>query len=578
MVIVMRRFFPLVILLALLGVALAQSSNPGLIRSGPVTANNCVKWINNTHVADAGTPCGVAGVTSFNTRTGAVLPQAADYSFSQISGSVAAGQLPNYVISLTGGVARTMFSKLDDTPSIKDFGAIGNGIVDDTSAFTAADATGKTFFIPCGTYNVTTVTITTGNKDMVGQGAGCVIIRSTVNNLPVFAFATNLPNVGMRGITFDRTVPAVAGGQGLDISRSTNGFNIDHLIVQNQRNGIVLGNTALSWLSNIVVQKNFADGILLQDNITFGSGLQWTLEEILSQFNDGNDFEVFCSAASCTLETWHDLYTFASTGNAILATGTAPTPIASLRVFGGFLGSNNTDLVKLDTFGGNHGFNGIFMELPGNIASGRGAAPGGGGGTPATHTGNCYNITANNDRIFLTAPYCNQPWQNGVSSSAPFLSIVGGIIQNAHNVGALSNVNGAVISMTGTICGNFGGALQQYCLFGQTGGDLRATNVINTGNAVAFNGAVSQASLTTIIGQAIAVPSNITSFGTVFGSVGVVTIPTTVGSLPACNAGIEGMRNYVTDQNTAVAYRGAVTGGGTTRQAVLCSNSVWIQD
>lgn len=52
----------------------------------------------------------------------------------------------------------------------------------------------------------------------------------------------------------------------------------------------------------------------------------------------------------------------------------------------------------------------------------------------------------------------------------------------------------------------------------------------------------------------------------------------TVATLPTCNAGSEGARAYVSDQNTAVAYRGAVTGGGTTRQAVLCSNAAWIQD
>lgn len=59
---------------------------------------------------------------------------------------------------------------------------------------------------------------------------------------------------------------------------------------------------------------------------------------------------------------------------------------------------------------------------------------------------------------------------------------------------------------------------------------------------------------------------------------GLITKPTVVGSLPACNATTEGARAYVTDQNTAVAYRGAVTGSGSTRQAVLCSNSAWIQD
>ncbi len=59
---------------------------------------------------------------------------------------------------------------------------------------------------------------------------------------------------------------------------------------------------------------------------------------------------------------------------------------------------------------------------------------------------------------------------------------------------------------------------------------------------------------------------------------GIRTPSTTVASLPTCNSTIEGTRMYVSDQNTAVSYRGAVTGGGSTRQAVLCSNSAWIQD
>jgi hypothetical protein len=58
----------------------------------------------------------------------------------------------------------------------------------------------------------------------------------------------------------------------------------------------------------------------------------------------------------------------------------------------------------------------------------------------------------------------------------------------------------------------------------------------------------------------------------------VINKPTTVSALPTCNAGLDGARMYVTDQNTAVAYRGAVTGGGSTHQAVLCSSSAWIQD
>jgi hypothetical protein len=57
-----------------------------------------------------------------------------------------------------------------------------------------------------------------------------------------------------------------------------------------------------------------------------------------------------------------------------------------------------------------------------------------------------------------------------------------------------------------------------------------------------------------------------------------ILLPLTVALLPACNATLRGMRGFVTDQNTAVAYKGAVTGGGSTNQAVQCDGAAWYQD
>lgn len=52
---------------------------------------------------------------------------------------------------------------------------------------------------------------------------------------------------------------------------------------------------------------------------------------------------------------------------------------------------------------------------------------------------------------------------------------------------------------------------------------------------------------------------------------------TTVGSLPTCNAGARGTRYFVTDGNTANAFRGAVTGGGALNQWVVCDGAAWLQ-
>jgi hypothetical protein len=58
----------------------------------------------------------------------------------------------------------------------------------------------------------------------------------------------------------------------------------------------------------------------------------------------------------------------------------------------------------------------------------------------------------------------------------------------------------------------------------------------------------------------------------------LVTQPVTFSALPTCNAGIQGARAFVTDQNTAVAYHGAVSGSGTGKQGVTCDGTAWYQD
>jgi hypothetical protein len=58
----------------------------------------------------------------------------------------------------TGAVTTTVQAKLRESVSVKDFGAVGNGVTDDTAAIQAAMTyaftQGKTLFLPAGTYGV----------------------------------------------------------------------------------------------------------------------------------------------------------------------------------------------------------------------------------------------------------------------------------------------------------------------------------------------------------------------------------------------------------------------------------------
>ncbi len=76
----------------------------------------------------------------------------------------------------SGAVARSAQDKMRDVVSVKDFGAVGDGVTDDTAAMQAAHDTGQTIYYPQGTYQFTRITIPSGG--IVGEGK-LTILRTT---------------------------------------------------------------------------------------------------------------------------------------------------------------------------------------------------------------------------------------------------------------------------------------------------------------------------------------------------------------------------------------------------------------
>ena len=120
-----------------------------------------------------------------------------------------------YTPDFTGSVTRPTCEKLEESVSVADFGATGDGVTDDTIAIQAAlnsiPATGGMLYLPPGTYK-TTATLTLlakSNVTVFGAGMGASVINASAvtGNLMVLGYTSGAPspavlnNVTLRGFT-----------------------------------------------------------------------------------------------------------------------------------------------------------------------------------------------------------------------------------------------------------------------------------------------------------------------------------------------------------------------------------------
>ena len=170
------------------------------------------------------------------------------YSFPEATGIGVNAAAIEYDPPFTGAVTSgyTVQDKLSQTVSVLDFGAVGNGVADDTAAFEAALAASGCVYVPEGTYLVSRAIRLTGNKRLFGDGKTLSILKrtsttpETINGASVVSVlytSSRYNSVENIGLTGDRTgVATTASVDGIyfgDLTELTNNSSFINIRVFN---------------------------------------------------------------------------------------------------------------------------------------------------------------------------------------------------------------------------------------------------------------------------------------------------------------------------------------------------------
>ena len=229
-----------------------------------------------------------------------------------ISGAAPAGSLYastgasliGYMPAGTGAVATTVQGKLRESVSVLDFGAVGDGVTDDTDAIQAAIDEARSVYVPAGDYIVTGLTIPS-NTRFHGDGyASHIKLKNSANSRLIYpadeaAIYSNviIENLRLNGNAANQTTPnhhvialrayrqtrisncwiEDAKGDGIIFSENTNGddptdFTVtDTFITGSGRNGLSITSGQRFSLINVfshnaVSGANPGDGFDLETN------------------------------------------------------------------------------------------------------------------------------------------------------------------------------------------------------------------------------------------------------------------------------------------------------------------------
>jgi hypothetical protein len=173
--------------------------------------------------------------------------------------------IPKFEQTGSTTINRPFNLKLQETISVKDFGATGDGFTDDTAAIQAAInqayGTKAAVYIPAGTYLVTSTINITNPCAIYGDGAGSIITQSS--NLTVFNIQTYAGNSIFEKFVITSPTQASAG---TCISVNASSCTFRNIQIFNAYNCFVLTGVQDTVIDSCILWQFFYNGILLNGN------------------------------------------------------------------------------------------------------------------------------------------------------------------------------------------------------------------------------------------------------------------------------------------------------------------------
>ena len=254
----------------------------------------------------------------------------------------------------TGATARSIDSKLKELVSVKDFGAVGDGVADDTAAIQAAINASGMVYVPPGNYKLTaTLILSSSYQGLIGDekrpnfyinpsiGPAVSIQAPANSNIVEFCRIERCNFWATAAATYSATPGPTNCGIALNGTASTFSHPIQRTLIKDCR---VLGFSCGVHLARHVNTR--LENIIIQD-LGYGTSGSWTAANLFVGVNfDCNPFTVGGISPNASVEV----------ENVLIDLGGAPASVTTqgFRI----VGPDPRDIFfsRCETSGGNYGF------------------------------------------------------------------------------------------------------------------------------------------------------------------------------------------------------------------------------